>query len=156
MHRTSRVGWQDKHLSAFHPKRLGRIEMMRFVRAGVEFRQHIRTDALHLRRVVRAIARSFVQRARVRASVGKHVSSPGLIVMQPNHTMANRTFRIKRVKPPSPQQLYKFNKPYGQTHGYLPLVSSHQLECSCVPVLWRLTPMDRKDYAFPRQPAVQS
>ena len=102
---------------SLHPKRLGRIEMLRFVRAGVEFRQHIRTDALHLRRIVCAIARAFVQRARVRASVRKYVSSPGLVVMQANHAMANRTFRIERVKPPSPQQLYKFNKPYRQAHG---------------------------------------
>jgi hypothetical protein len=37
--------------------------------------------------------------------------------MQANHAMANRTFRIERVKPLPPQQLYKFDKPYGQTHG---------------------------------------
>jgi hypothetical protein len=43
--------------------------------------------------------------------------------MQANHTMANRTFRIERVKPPSPQQLDKFDKPYGQTHGCYPSFS---------------------------------
>ena len=94
--------WQEKHLSAFHPKRLGRIEMLCFVRAGFEFRQHAGPDALHPRRIVRAIARAFVQRARVRASVRKHVSSPCLVVMQANHAMANRTFRIQRVKPRPP------------------------------------------------------
>jgi len=77
--------WQEKHLSAFHPKRLGRIEMLCFVRAGFEFRQHARPDALHLRGVVRAIARALVQRARVRPSVRKHVSSPCLVVMQSHH-----------------------------------------------------------------------
>jgi len=101
--------WQEKHLSAFHPKRLGRIEMLCFVRAGFEFRQHARPDALHLRGVVRAIARALVQRARVRPSVRKNVSSPCLVVMQLHHAMANGTFRIQRVKLPSTHQLYKFD-----------------------------------------------
>ena len=75
---------------------------MRFVRAGVEFRQHARPDALNLRRIVRAITRALVQGAGVRASVRKYVSSPRAVVMQANHAMANRTFRIERVKAPSP------------------------------------------------------
>jgi hypothetical protein len=68
--------------------------------------------------------------------------------MQANHAMANRTFRIERVKPLPPQQLYKFDKPYGQTHGYLSLVSSHLVDRNCVPGLWRLTPLNQKNYGF--------
>jgi hypothetical protein len=83
--------------------------MLCFVRAGFEFRQHARPDALHPRGVVRAIARALVQRARVRPSVRKHVSSPCLVVMQSHHAMANGTFRIQRVKPLSTHQLYKFD-----------------------------------------------
>ncbi len=83
--------------------------MLRFIRAGIKFCQHARPDALHLRSVVRTIARPLVQRARVRASVREHMSSPCLIVMQAHHAMANRTFRIQRVKPPSTQQFYEFD-----------------------------------------------
>jgi hypothetical protein len=112
--------------------------MLRFVRARVEFRQHIRTDTLHLRRIVRAIPRPFVQRARVRTSVCNKVSSPRLVVMQANHLMAKRTFRIERVKPPSTQQFYNFDQPYGQTHDSFTSGSRPQLERNCVPVLWPL------------------
>jgi hypothetical protein len=41
------------------------------------------------------------------------MSSPGFVVMQANHAVANRTFRIKRVKPPFSQQLDQLYKPYG-------------------------------------------
>jgi len=42
-----------------------------------------------------------------------HMSSPGFVVMQANHAVANRTFRIKGVKPPFSQQLDQLYKPYG-------------------------------------------
>jgi hypothetical protein len=45
------------------------------------------------------------------------MSSPGFVVMEANHAMTKRTFRIQGVKPPSPEQLYEFDKPYGKTHA---------------------------------------
>jgi hypothetical protein len=47
----------------------------------------------------------------------KHMSSPGFVVMEANYAVANWTFRIQGVKPPSSQQLYEFDEPYGQTHA---------------------------------------
>ena len=131
---------------------------MRFVRAGVEFRPHARPEALHLLRIVRAVARAFVQRARARASVRKHVSSPGLVVMQANHAIANRTFRIERVKSLCPQQLYKFDKPYGQTHGCFPSRSKlPNLSAFVCPHYGAYAKKHRRGYEFPpHQPAEQA
>jgi hypothetical protein len=46
--------------------------------------------------------------------------SPGFVVMQANHAVANRTFGIQGVRPPTPEQFYKFGEPYEQTHGRFP------------------------------------
>jgi hypothetical protein len=44
----------------------------------------------------------------------------GSIVVQTDRLMANRTFRVKRVKPPFSQKLYKLDYPYGYiAHGCL-------------------------------------
>jgi hypothetical protein len=58
--------------------------------------------------------------------------------MQANHAVANRTFCIERVEPPSPHQLYKFEKPYGQTHGGFTLgfqtpAGAHSYACFMAP-----------------------
>ena len=102
---------------ALHAKRLGCVEVLWLIRTRVKFRQHARPDTLHLCGVMRAVARPFVQGPRVCASVRVHMSSPGFVVMQANHAVANRTFRIQRVKPPFSQQLYQLYEPYGQMHG---------------------------------------
>jgi hypothetical protein len=36
-----------------------------------------------------------------------------LIVMQPDHLMADRAFSIERVKPLSSKELYELDDPYG-------------------------------------------
>jgi hypothetical protein len=46
------------------------LELLTFIRARVELRQHARTDTFNLRRVVRAVTRPFIQGARVCARVG--------------------------------------------------------------------------------------
>ena len=69
------------------------------------------------------------------------MSSPGFVVMQANHAVANRTFRIQRVKPPFSQQLYQLYEPYGQTHGRFASLQetvSQSFERNYVPVLWHL------------------
>jgi hypothetical protein len=71
------------------------------------------------------------------------MSSPGFVVMQANHAVANRTFRVQRVKPPFSQQLYQFYKPYGQTHGRFASFARETarpvFERNSAPVLWHLT-----------------
>jgi len=56
---------------AFELKGFWQLESLTFIRARVELRQRARTDTFNLRRVVRAVTRSFIQGARVCARVGE-------------------------------------------------------------------------------------
>lgn len=69
----------------------------------------------------------------------QHVSSSGFVVVQANHAVANRTFRVEGVNPLPAQQLDKFNEPYGNSHGrslHWQETESYRLERIYVPVLW--------------------
>ena len=58
-------------ITALELKGFWQLELLTFIRARVELRQHARTDTFNLRRVVRAETRPFIQGARVCARVGE-------------------------------------------------------------------------------------
>ena len=61
----------DTGLVQLELKGFWQLELLTFIRARVELRQHARTDTFNLRCVVRAVMRSFIQGARVCARVGE-------------------------------------------------------------------------------------
>ena len=69
------------------------------------------------------------------------MAAAGFVVVQADHAMANGTFRIKRMKPPPAEQLYKFDEPYEEAHGRFPLVrtgpGSNKANDNSMPILWR-------------------
>jgi hypothetical protein len=54
-------------------------------------------------------ARAFVEFARVSV----HVPPARFVDVQPNHLVAERTFRHNRMEPPSAEQLDELEHPYG-------------------------------------------
>ncbi len=83
--------------------------MLMFVWVWVEQFSAARTDAFHIGGIVRGKASAFVEFTRVAV----HVLSAGLIHVEPDHLMADRTLGRKRVEPPSAQELDELNDPYG-------------------------------------------
>ena len=61
----------DTGLVQLELKGFWQLELLTFIRARVERRQHARTNTFDLRRVVRAVTRPFIQGARVYARVGE-------------------------------------------------------------------------------------
>jgi hypothetical protein len=56
--------------------------------------------------------------------VREQMSPTGVIVVKTDHLMADRTFRVERVKSPPSQELYKLDNPHGKnTQGRLVVVS---------------------------------
>ena len=56
-----------RYARRFELKGFWQLELLTFIRARVELRQHARTDTFNLRRVVRAVTRPFIRRASMRA-----------------------------------------------------------------------------------------
>jgi hypothetical protein len=92
----------------FFEKGVGQFEMLMFVGVRVEKLTAARADALHVGGVVHGKPGAFVKVA----GVTVHVPPAGLIHVEPDHLLADRTLRDERVKPPSPQQLDELNDPY--------------------------------------------
>lgn len=82
-----------------------RFEAQIFIRPRVELRLSARTETPQLGGVVRAVARPLVQGVRIGASMHEEVPPAGFIVMQAYHLMADRAFRIERMKPLPPKDL---------------------------------------------------
>jgi len=80
-----------------------------FVRAWVEQLSAPRADAFHVGGVVRGKSGAFVKFTRVAV----HVLSAGLIDVELDHLLADRTLGHERVAPPSAQELDELNDPYG-------------------------------------------
>jgi hypothetical protein len=100
--------------SLFVNERVGQLEALMLVRARIEHRQCAGADAFHLGRVVLAKSTPLVQAARMR----EHVAAAGLVNVEANHLLADRTLGGDRVKSPPAQQFYEFHNPYGNVpHG---------------------------------------
>jgi hypothetical protein len=100
--------------SLFVNERVGQLEALMFVRARIEHGQGAGADALHLGRVVLAKSTALVQAARMR----EYVAAAGLVNVEANHLLADRTLGGDRVKSPPAQQLYELHYPYGNVpHG---------------------------------------
>jgi hypothetical protein len=79
-----------------------------FVRARIEHGLGAGAVAPHLGRVVHAKSAALVQSA----GVGEDVAAAGLIDVEADHLLADRTLGSDRVKPPTAQQLYELYDPY--------------------------------------------
>ena len=84
------------------------LEMLMFVRVWVEQLSAPRADALHVGGIMCGNPRTFVEFA----CVAIHVPAAGLVDVEPDHLLADRTLGHERVKPPSPQELNELNDPY--------------------------------------------
>jgi hypothetical protein len=93
----------------FFEKGVRQLEVLMLVRVWVEQLSAPRADALHVGGVVRRKASAFVEFARVAV----YVLSAGLIDVELDHLLADRTLGHERVDPLSAQELDKLNDPYG-------------------------------------------
>jgi hypothetical protein len=99
-------------------ERVGQLEALMLVRARIEHRAGAGADALHLGRVVLAKSTALVQAAGMR----EYVAAAGLVNVEANHLLADRTLGGDGVKSPPSEQLDEFHNPYGNVpHG----LSSH-------------------------------
>src|ERR1700749_4078800 len=79
-----------------------------FVGAGIEHGLGAGPDAPHFGGVVHAKSAALVQTA----GVGEDVAAAGLIDVEADHLLADRTLGGDRVKPPAAQELYELYDPY--------------------------------------------